>query len=325
MAETSNTLAGLVQMNDQNLADMEVTDLLQDAPVMQIIFAKAASQGGTLHKYLKQVVAAGAQFRGVNTGVLNTAPQEELVTDTCKFLDGHFHRDVAIASGYKGGAAEYMAKETVKELRALFASLEKQTFQSTGNDASGFVGLPGFATLDTLDDSDHVIDAGGSGGRSAYIIRTGDDDLAMVAGNDGNLDFDYDPDQTPQKIVTNASTGAGYMAHVVNLAGYFCLQEGSIYSVVRIANLDSTTGHKMTDALLSQALSKYPSGRGATHIILDRVLSQELQASRTATNPTGAPAPFPSEAFGVPIVNTDHLDTSEDAVATTTAAATTTA
>ena len=31
MAESYNTLAGLVQFNDRNLADLEVTDLLEDA------------------------------------------------------------------------------------------------------------------------------------------------------------------------------------------------------------------------------------------------------------------------------------------------------
>ena len=30
-----NTLAGLVQFNDQNLADLNVSDLLDDAPLMQ--------------------------------------------------------------------------------------------------------------------------------------------------------------------------------------------------------------------------------------------------------------------------------------------------
>ena len=64
----SNTLNGLIQINDLNLADINVTDLLQDAPVLQRMVAVPASQGGTLHKYIKQVVAAGAAFRAVNTG-----------------------------------------------------------------------------------------------------------------------------------------------------------------------------------------------------------------------------------------------------------------
>jgi hypothetical protein len=47
-----------------------------------------------------------------------------------------------------------------------------------------------------------------------------------------------------------------------------------------------------------------------------------LQASRTATNPTGAPAPFPENAFGIPIVVTDALPIDEATVNSTTTATT---
>jgi len=315
MAEADNTLAGLVQMNDQNLADLQVTDLLQDAPLLQVLFAQAASQGGTLHKYTKETVAAGAAFRAVNTGLLNTAPQEELVTVTCKFLDGHFHRDVAIALGYKDGPGAYMAKETRKELKALFASLEKQIFQSTDNDANGFTGFIGCTAVDAIADR-MVIDAGGSGGESVWLIRSGENDVSVIAGNDGNLDFNYDPDQAPQKIITDASTGAGYMAHVVNLAGWFAMQFGSIYSLGRIANCDGTAGNVVTDALIAEALSKFPATRKPTHIAMSQTKQFELQNSRTATNPTGKEAPFPTEVFGIPIVTSDQVGTSETALTT---------
>ncbi len=56
MAEASNTLAGLVQMNDMNLADIDVSDLLDASPLLQVLNAVPASNG-TLHKYLKQTVA----------------------------------------------------------------------------------------------------------------------------------------------------------------------------------------------------------------------------------------------------------------------------
>ena len=59
MAESFNTLAGLVQFNDKNLADLNVTDLLDDAPLLKVMFAQPASNG-TLHKYLKQTTASSA-------------------------------------------------------------------------------------------------------------------------------------------------------------------------------------------------------------------------------------------------------------------------
>jgi hypothetical protein len=44
---------------------------------------------------------------------------------------------------------------------------------------------------------------------------------------------------------------------------------------------------------------------------MNRRSLRQLQQSRTATNSTGAPAPFPTEAFGVPIVVTDALLSTE--------------
>lgn len=316
MAEATNTLAGLVQMNDLNLADIMVSDLLQDAPVVAAMAAVPASQGGTVHKYLKDTVASGVAFRAVNTGIANAAPQEELVTVTCKYLDGSFHRDIAIADGFINGRAAYMERETRKALRALFAGLEKQVLQGTSADANGFVGTPGYSFVDYVQD-DMVVDAGGAGGRSVWLARTTVDDLAIVAGNDGSIKFDYDPDQLV-KIITNVSTGAGYSALLATLGAWYGLQFGSRYSLGRIVNLDGTSDDLLTDDLISDAISKFPAARQPNAIIMDRVSLKELQQSRTATTPTGAPAPFPQEAFGIPIIVTDHLNTSESAFTTST-------
>ena len=320
----SNTLNGLIQINDLNLADINVTDLLQDAPVLQRMVAVPASQGGTLHKYIKQVVAAGASFRAVNTGVANAAPQQEDVEVVCKYLDGSFQRDIAIADGYRGGRAAYMQKETAKALLALFAGLEKQILQGTGSGISGtgFNGLADNSFVSNLHQS-MVVNAGGNGGRSVWLVRSTEDDVAIVAGNDGQLKFDFDPESV-QFLVTDTSTGAGYNALSAALGGWFAVQYGSRYSLGRIANIDGTSEHALTDKLIAEALSKFPAGRQPNVIVMDRTSWYELQSSRTATNPTGAPAPFPTDAFGIPIVVSEHVKTDESALVTTTTTTTTT-
>ena len=87
MAEAWNTLAGLVQFNDQNLADLMISDLLDDSPLLQAMAAVPASNG-TQHKYLKQTVASSNAFRAVGAGLTKTPSSDELVTDTLKILDG---------------------------------------------------------------------------------------------------------------------------------------------------------------------------------------------------------------------------------------------
>jgi len=108
------------------------------------------------------------------------------------------------------------------------------------------------------------------------------------------------------------------------LAGWFAVQFGSQYSLGRIANIDGTSGKSLTDKLIADGISKFPATRQPNVIIMDRTSWYELQSSRTATNPTGAPAPFPLDAFGIPIVVSDHLKTDESALVTTTTTTTTT-
>jgi len=47
---------------------------------------------------------------------------------------------------------------------------------------------------------------------------------------------------------------------------------------------------------------------------MGRAQQHRLQTSRTATNPTGFPAPFPQEAFGIPIVVSEALAQNETAI-----------
>jgi hypothetical protein len=49
-------------------------------------------------------------------------------------------------------------------------------------------------------------------------------------------------------------------------------------------------------------------------IVAGRAQQHRLQESRTATNPTGAPAPFPESAFGIPIVTVESLAQNETAI-----------
>ena len=67
----------------------------------------------------------------------------------------------------------------------------------------------------------------------------------------------------------------------------------------------------LTDILIANLLGKFPAGKVPDVLLMTRRSLHQLQASRTATNPTGAPAPFPQEAFGVPIAVTDAISNIE--------------
>lgn len=321
-AQSSDTLNGIIQLNDANFADINVSDLLQDAPVVAAMAAVPASQGGTLHKYLKETREAGAQFRALQTGILNAASQDTPVEVTCKYLDGTFYRDVAVADSYKGGRAAYMARETKRALKALFVALEKQilTGAALGGDAGGFSGFGEQAGVNAPSDA-MVVNAEGisTGCRSVWAVRTTVDDVAIVAGNDGQIKFDFDPEQlVPVFSVANATPAnvRSYSALMVTLGAWFGVQYGSAYSLGRIANLKAgNSGTVLTDDKIAKLLAKFPASRMPNALIMSRTSLAELRESRTATNPTGSPAPFPSEAFGVPIIVSDHLNDNETAIA----------
>jgi hypothetical protein len=115
-----------------------------------------------------------------------------------------------------------------------------------------------------------------------------------------------------RQIVERAGSVTGrFPAYYHPIVGWCGLKIGSVHSVVRIANLTEDSGKGLTDALLSRAMQIFPASRGPNYVVMNRRSLGQLQRSRTATNPTGAPAPFPQEAFGVPIVVTDQINSTE--------------
>jgi len=317
MANDTNTMAGLLALNDRNLSPIEASDVLNTAPVVRALFAQKASQGGTTHKFQREATAPGVGFRLINEGITNATGTFDIVTLTCALLDGSLTRDKAVALGYKDGPTAYMDKEGTKSLRASFFALEKALFQSNQN--KQFTSLAGNEYYDAITVDSQVINAGGSGGRSVWVLRSAEDGISMIAGNDGRIDMAAE-DAT---VLARDSSNRAYTALHRSLMGWFNVQVGSKYDAVRICNLDATTGHLLTDKLIAQALVKAKVGMPFNMIVMSRTSLSELQDSRTAVNPTGAPAPFPGESFGVPIIVTDGLSESESALNTTTTTTTT--
>jgi len=310
----------MLLLNDQNMADIYPDGVLDDAPVVRAAFAVPASQGGTLHKYLRRYTAAGAGFRDIGAGVSNAAEYVEDVSVVCRILDASFDRDVALADAYSKGRAAYIERETRSGLQSGFFALEQALFT---NVSDAFAGLLQFSDYTITTSATQIVDAGGSGGKSVWLLRWGPDDVGLVAGNNGNVSMIWD-DNNPTIIEKADDNGNPYSAYRVTLQGYFGLQVGTKYSAARICNLDGTSDDLLDDDLIADAMSAFPASRGPNMIVMNRTALAELRASRTSTNPTGAPAPFPTEAFGVPIVVTDALPTNEATVNSTTTATTNT-
>lgn len=312
MANATNTLAAILNLGDANV-DIEVSNLLQGVPVLNALAAVPSTHGHN-HKYNRETAAAGFGFRAVNAGLDNSAGEIELVTETLKFLDASWERDIALAKAMstgKGGLEAYVTSETRRSLAAGLVGAEKQFIygDQTPGSTAGFTGL-----IDGID-SGMVVDAGGSTAStqtSVYAFRTSPMDCAAVynGDNDGTL-------EVSEVYKTRIEDGSGnpYTALRCDIDGYLGFQLGNQYTVGRICNLHaSDSGAQLDDDLISDLLALFPAGMGPSFLAMNRQSLKQLQQSRTATNVTGAPAPFPSEAFGVPIIVTDQIISTEAVV-----------
>lgn len=306
MADSFSTLADLVKINDANLAEIDVTDLMDQSPLVGAMAAVIASNG-TDHKYVKETTAPTVGFRSANDGRENSKSADTLVTLNLKILDASFAVDAALAHEYRAGVDAYIEREARRHLKAAIFSAEQQILQGTAAAAAGFSGLPNSGDMDAVADA-QVIDAGGTTadtGSSVYLIRSADDGVALVTGNDGLIQIG---ESVSQRLT--GSSGS-YPAYFTPITGWLSLQLGSKFDSVRIANLTADSGKGLTDALLAEAVSKFPAGMPPTHIICSRRSLNQLRDSRTATNATGAEAPFPESAFGAAVVVSDGLTDTE--------------
>jgi hypothetical protein len=159
--------------------------------------------------------------------------------------------------------------------------------------------------LAAYDATNMVVDAGGttaSTGSSVWGVKWGPKAVQWVYGSDGQLSVS---DVSEQRVLDGSNNP--YTAYVQELLAYPGLQVGNKFAVGRIKKLTADSGKGLTDGLISQLLAKFPVGYKPDVLLMSRRSRMQLQMSRTATTPTGAPAPYPQEAFGVPIEETDSI------------------
>ncbi|MEM1213791.1 MAG: major capsid protein [Planctomycetota bacterium] len=308
MPPSFTNLSDALQLGDGNIDDIRVDDLLLDAPFLAALPVKESSFD-TQHEYLKRTGSPAVGFRAMNAGLENTKATRSKVTVLLKYLDAGFTMDKGLYDTQNGPAL--WREEAVDHLQSSFATAERQLIYGTGENADGFNGLSNIDLIDHLDDS-NVIDAGGSGSNltSVYLVRALPTDVCIVAP-DGSVNMEIG---TPVESVRQVGD-AEYDIVRTPIAGWMALQPGGVFSVWRIANVDTTPGSSngLTDDLFSRIRAKAKT-RVPTLALTSFEGQASLQQSRTATNPTGAPAPMPTESHGIPLLPSPHVSAAETAL-----------
>ena len=313
-ADAGKSLAELVKINDQRLSGEVADNLTEEAPFLGAVRSIPASNG-TDHHWLQYNTAPPVGFRDLNDGIVQGQSQDLFITTNCRIADGSYYLDMRAVANYVLG--DLIARENARHLRSVLAAVERQVFVGTpangtggtGGNALGFEGIVSTGRLDALA-GQPVINAGGSTAdtqSSVFLVNDTMDSAALVIGNDGNITV------SPAFQTRIAGTTGHFNAWAVDIASYYAWQWGGNFSVSRIANVE-TGASLLNDDLIARAINLHPANRRPTLIAMNRDAERQLRESRTATNATGAPAPFATEAFGIPIVVTDQIPGDEAVV-----------
>jgi len=311
MADAYMTVANVATFNKVDM-DLLVSDILDDAPFLAMMASRTVRSN--IFSYTRTTANPAVGFRAVNDGVENFKGTYEKITLDLGLLDASFAVDIGAALTDERGADHILGVEAQAHLRQAMREVEEQIINGTvGNVAtSAFNGFADQANLNQLSDA-MVAGAGGSTaatGSSVYLVRMGEGDVEALWGQDGVITIGE------RQIVERDGSATGrFGAYYHNITGWCGLKVGSVYSVARIANLTADSGKGLTDLLISSALSLFPAGRAPNVLVMNRRSHRQLQQSRTATNATGAPSPFPTESFGFPIVVTDSIISTETLLA----------
>jgi hypothetical protein len=285
----------------------ETSEVLNGSPLVGVLPIGDTADGSSTHKFNVYTGAPSVGFRAENTGRDYDHSIDTVTSVTCKIIDFSWRVDKAVADTWRDGPENLIAREGARHLAAALFAIEQQVIYGTTSpgDSGGFDGFLTSTNLDALADAMVVTAAGSTASEqsSCYAVKTGFNDCRLVTPMSTGV-------QLGETIVTEAND-ANYPVYYTPASMYIGLQVPK-YSVGRIANISTTTDSKpLTDDLISDLLSTFPAGMGPNYLVMNRTRLKDLQQGRTATNPTGSPAPFPDSAFNVPVITTDALVNTE--------------
>lgn len=248
----------------------------------------------------KTLVQTGASntlgsFRKLNSGVATSISVEENRLVETYPIQPRFHVDAQVAMNSEDGAKAFIARKVQGILLTEFIAHEKQMFYGAASGLANSLGYPGL--LDAYDPVNMVTDAGGTTagtGSSVWLVNFGNDSVQGVLANGGQFQFG----NVRLESLPDAG-GVNYLdMYVQTLLAQVGLQVANILRVARIKKLTADTGKGLTDLLLMTAITQFPQVQPNAIFMSLRSLAQ-LRNSRTATNPTGTEAPFPTSVVGV--------------------------
>lgn len=217
-----------------------------------------------------------------------------LAADTVelKYVDFSVYADAQLAESYVGGPEAYMAIQQDRALAGAMREIQAQFLMGVANNNTS--GSYGFDDYFPCSSGTYSIDGGvttGSACTNVYALYA--PECKLLIGRDGELGMDE-----MRRTTVNDASGKPFEAYVV--AGGVWAGAAFIgkHAGRRLVNIAASS---VRDSHLADLIDKFGDGFKPTVFAMNHHAVSGVRLGRTATNPTGAPAPFPDECFGIPI------------------------
>ena len=306
------TLANLEIINDMSVADLGVTDVLLAGTIWQRLFVQGSSNG-TKHEYEKEVEAPTVGFREINDGHINTAGVDELVTVNLKPMEVTTEADMLLVEAWAkrpGGREGYMAKKSMRKMKAAFHTTSRQTIYGGGNDLKGFAGLVDSPLLNSIG-SDNVIDAGGTGNNlfSVYLVRTDEDGVSAIYNDDSLFQFGEIYQQQLSRLRDDGAGGqdlVSFAAYVQTTCAWLALQIGGKFDVHRVVNIDASDFANIEDHI-QDAIALAPDDRKPNDIWAPRAVKRAIQKGRQKRSDDSNTVGMAADVDGIALTTCEAL------------------
>jgi len=306
---TMPTLLDVIKRNGTDAAVGLIEEAGKATP--EVLLGGARTIAGLNYKTRVRTGLPTVGFRQVNQGTAVSKSTMEQRLIECYLMNPQFEVDKAAADAAEDGAGAYLAEEAVGITQAAMQALGVALFYGADTTFGKSDAFPGF--LQSYDSANMVVDAAGTTDNvasSVWLVRWDVQDVRWVLGEGGRAEV-----TDPVEVRLTDGSGNPYTGYRQELYLRPGLQVGSVYSLCRIKKLTTDSGKGLTDALIDEAMAKFPAGKPPNACYMARRSRRQWKNSRTATSPTGAPAPWPDTIDGpegqIPVYTTDSISVVE--------------
>lgn len=282
---TTGSFEQIATAGDRNFAAWFANETLKYSQLVQSINTQEASHPGAQHKFRRLVSSTAAADREYGAGFTPGKDTWENITLQLKICGKLYSEDAKAVEDTNNPDRELsiMAFNAIRKTTNWIGSKILNGDLPAGTSTQ--LGLRDYV------DDDMIVDAGGDGGAPVYIICSHETECSLILPKGGAFTVSgADEDTAWEKYPIKQDDGSILFVYIPRAETSTALQVGSKYSIAQITGLDGTEGHTLTDSLLLEAFSKFPSDYKNSQVpnmmIMNGVHQLELTKSRVSKNVT---------------------------------------